>query len=236
MLSWENTYKEIEEAGPEVAILPIGAVEQHSFHLPIGCDWLMAQEVAKRVAERIDAFLLPAMPYGNSQEHSDFIGTIWLRPSTLAQVVKDIVASLRYHKIRKVVIINGHGGNWILKPTVREINLEYRDMQVIWTGPGALSRGSMVTSELHSGEGETSRMLHVRPDLVKEARVDYVPEETSEYLDYAGMKGVAEHGVWGRPTLATAEKGQKIIEKAVEAIVAYIERTFEWLDRRKGGR
>jgi len=131
MLSWENTTFEIAAAGVDLAVLPIGAIEQHSHHLPIGTDWLSVRAVARLAAERLNALLLPALPYGNSQEHQAFVGTIWLRPDTLARVVTDIIDALAHHDIRRTVIVNGHGGNWILKPTVREINLSRDDVLVL---------------------------------------------------------------------------------------------------------
>jgi creatinine amidohydrolase len=227
VLSWENTSYEIAAAQAPLAVLPIGAIEQHSHHLPIGTDWLGASAVARAVAERLDAFLLPALPYGNSQEHQAFSGTIWLRPDTLARVVVDIVNSLVRHGIRRILIINGHGGNWVLKPTVRELNLSRDDVLVLWAGPEVLTRGAASTPELHSGEGETSRMLFLHPNLVALDRaVDTVPEATSEYLDYVGVGGVSPDGAWGRPTKATAEQGRRLFEQAVENVVNYVRTTL----------
>ena len=226
MITWENTYKELENSGVETAVLAVGALEQHSLHLPLGQDWLMVQEVARRIAQKLDAYLLPALPFGNSQEHQDFKGTIWLQPATLAQVVKDIVASLQYHGFRKVVLVNGHGGNWVLKPTVREINLARTGVLVVWVGPETWAAGAVGPRELHAGQNETSRALAVHPHLVKEERVDFVPDVTREYLDYVGVCGVSPQGVWGEPTKATAEEGRRILEEGIEASVAYIEETF----------
>ena len=227
VLSWENTSFEIAEARVDLAILPIGAIEQHSHHLPIGTDWLGAQAVARAAAERLGAFLLPALPYSNSQEHQAFAGTIWLRPETLARVVVDIINSLARQGIRRVVIINAHGGNWILKPTVRELNLSRDDVLVLWAGAEVLTRGAAAVPELHSGEGETSRMLHLHPELVKLDRaVDARPDVTSEYLDYVGVGGVSPDGPWGQPTKATAAYGRELFERSVENLVNYVRETL----------
>ena len=237
MITWENTYKELEESGVDIAVLPIGALEQHSTHLPLGQDWMSVAEMARRIAERLNAYLLPAMPYGNSQEHQDFKGTIWLQPATLAQVLKDIVASLQHHGFRKVVLVNGHGGNWILKPTVREIDLARTGIMVVWVGPERLAAGATSGKELHAGQGETSRALALFPHLVKDERVDFVPDATREYLDYVGVKGVCPEGVWGEATKATAEEGRRSLEAGVEAAVEYINATFakvEEAERRLG--
>jgi creatinine amidohydrolase len=235
MLTWEQTFQEIEQGKPEIAILPIGAIEQHSFHLPIGTDWLLAQEVARRVAERLGAWLLPALPYSNSREHSGFAGTLWLRPATLVSVIEDLVLSLRHQGVRRIVILNAHGGNWILKPTVRELNLSYPDLKVIFSSAGALAGGVGTQEDLHAGEGETSSMLALYPDLVKAKRSDYVPSEGREFLDYVGVRKVTPTGVWGRASRATREQGERQLAEAVERIVAYVQATFKRLEEIEKG-
>ena len=227
MLSWENTSFEIHQAKVDLAVLPIGATEQHSHHLPVGTDWLSVEAVARRAAELLDALLLPALPYSNSQEHQGFAGTIWLRPQTLAAVVTDIIDSLAHHDIRTTVIINGHGGNWILKPTVREINLSRDDVLVLWAGPEVLSRGAAQVDELHCGRGETSRILHLYPHLVKLDRaVDVSVDFTSEYLDYVGVAGVSPQGVWGFPSGASADEGRRLIEERAKNVAEYVRETL----------
>ena len=226
MITWENTYKELEDSGIDIAVMAVGALEQHSMHLPLGQDWMSVSEMSRRIAERLDAYLLPALPFGNSQEHQDFRGTIWLQPATLAQVVKDIVASLRHHGFKKVVLVNGHGGNWILKPTVREIDLARTGIMVVWVGPETLAAGATASKELHAGRGETSRALALFPHLVKDERIDFVPDATREYLDYVGVKGVCPEGVWGEATKASAEEGERGLEAGVEAAVAYVKEAF----------
>ncbi|MDA1192214.1 MAG: creatininase family protein, partial [Candidatus Poribacteria bacterium] len=122
MLTWENTAFEFEEARPTLAVLPVGAIEQHSYHLPIGTDLILASELAKRIAERLEAWLLPTLPYSNSREHRGFHGALCLRPETLVHVLRDLVGSLRHYGVNRIVVVNGHGGNWILKPAIRELN------------------------------------------------------------------------------------------------------------------
>jgi creatinine amidohydrolase len=235
MLTWEHTFWEIETAKPEIAVLPIGAVEQHSHHLPVGTDFLLAQEIGRRVAERLGAWLLPALPYSNSHEHGEFHGTLWLRPATLAAVVEDLVLSLRHQGVRRIVLVNAHGGNWILKPTVRELNLNDRDIKVIFSSAGALTSGTGPEEELHAGASETSLMLAVAPDLVKSERSDYVPSEGREFIDYVGMRKVTPTGVWGRATRATREDGERLLAASVDRIVAYVQATFQRLEEMENG-
>jgi creatinine amidohydrolase len=224
MYSAENTSAEIGAAGLTTAVLPFGAIEQHGPHLPIGTDWLIAQEVARRLAEELGALLLPAMPYGCSREHMAFAGTVTLRPSTLAAVLEDVVDSLRAHGIRRVVVVSTHGGNWILKPTLREINYRYPDVKVIWASGVVPGEGAPVPEDIHAGRRETSAMLHLRPDLVR-GELDGLDDPGrvgQEFLDYAGVDALSRAGVWGRPSQASGEAGRAQFEDAARAQAAYV--------------
>lgn len=227
VLTVRNTSKDIQRSKVETAVLPIGSVEQHGAHLPLGTDWMIAQELAKRVVEKIgDCYLLPALPYSCSQEHLEFHGTVSLKPSTLAQVIKDIVLSLYLHNIKKIIIISGHGGNWIIKPTIRELNLTYPDLKIIHSGP----MGDKPL-DIHAGESETSCILHLDEKAVKkEEAVDNVPNLTQEYLDYVGMKPLSRYGSWGRPSRATKEKGKRELERRANMIAAYAKQTLRNLE------
>lgn len=227
-----NTFKELEDSKMDTAILPIGSIEQHGPHLPLGTDWIIAQELAEGVAEKLGrCYLLPALPYSNSQEHLEFSGTVSLRPSTLAQAIRDIVLSLYLHGIKKVVIISGHGGNWIIKPTIRELNMEYPDLKVIHGG--AMGEKPV---DVHAGESETSQMLHISEELVKKEKiVDSLPDATQEYIDYVGMRGLSGHGSWGRASQASREKGEQIKKAHVDGIFSYVKETLRKLEELERG-
>jgi len=222
-----NTSEELKESKVDTAIIPIGAIEQHGPHLPLGTDWIVVQEIAKRVAEKLgNCYLLPAIPYSNSQEHLDFPGTVSLKPLTLMNLLRDIILSLYLHGIKKIIVIQGHGGNWIVKPTIRELNLEYPDLKVIHAWP----MGEKPV-EVHAGEIETSRLLYLREDLVKKNLLfDNVPDATQEYIDYVGMKVLTLHGHWGRASKASRVKGENIINDTVKRIVSYVTETFSKLE------
>jgi len=227
ILTVYNTSKEIEESKVDTAILPIGSIEQHGPHLPLGTDWIIVQEIARRLAEKLgNCYLLPAIPYSNSQEHLGFSGTISLKPSTLAQMIRDIVLSLYLHNIKKVIIISGHGGNWIIKPTIRELNLEYPDLKIIHGRPMGEK-----PLDLHAGDYETSCMLSINEDVVKKDKiVDYIPDVTREYLDYVGMKTLSKHGTWGRASQASKEKGEKLLKEHTDKIFNYVKETLSNLE------
>ena len=230
LLSYENTYGEVSKFEFKIAILPIGSHEQHSLHLPYCTDTVIISSLAKEVARRLNAFLLPCLPYSSSMEHRGFIGSVWLTPTTLRLVVQDVVESLYMHEVRKIVIMNGHGGNFVLKPTVRELNFKLKGLKLILVDFGFMT-SSGVSDDIHSGEFETSLMLYLRPDLVKEAGVDHVPSAPRDYLDYVGLKQLSEKGVWGHPTQASKLKGEEYFRGLVEKAVEYVQKTFEFLDQ-----
>lgn len=239
MVTWENTFEEIRQAGPKMAILPIGSIEQHSYHLPVGTDYFAAQALAERVAKEIgDCYLLPALPFSCSREHMDFFGTVWVKPATLAAIVEDLVGALCHHGIRKVVLLVAHGGNWIIKPTLREINLDRKGVRVIFTTPAAFMVEQGEFTDLHAGQGETSLMLHLHPHLTKmdQAKPDFAPSQGREFFDYTGTAAVSPHGLWGAPSKASAEQGEAMLREATRQAVDYIRRTFAELDRIEAAR
>jgi len=234
MVSWENTSFEIRQAKPEIAILPIGAIEQHSYHLPVATDFLAAQALAERVAKELgNCYLLPTLPFSCSREHMDFSGTVWLKPATLAAVIQDLVGALHHHGIRKIVLLIGHGGNWIIKPTVREIDLDRRGVQVIFTTPDSFTVEQGQFADIHAGRGETSLMLHLHPEMVKldQVKPDFAPAVGREFLDYAGVGGVSPTGLWGAPSKASAEEGEEMLRAATARTMEYIKKTFAELDQ-----
>jgi len=234
MVTVFNSWEEVAEADVEIAILPIGSIEQHGRHLPLGTDWLIADRWAKELGERLNAYVLPALPYGNSQEHMGFPGTITLRPQTLALVIEDIILSLRHHGIKKVVVLSAHGGNWVIKPTIRDLNFRYSDMTIIWADGALPGERERIPEDIHSGRGETSTMLYFHPELVKMERAeDFTPDVGQEYNDYVGFDRTTRCGVWGKPSEASEEIGRENMEARVERQVRYIKATFEKLERLK---
>src|SRR5215208_5168038 len=168
ILDDRRTSAEFAEARPKVALLPLGATEQHGAHLPCGTDTFQVGYVADEIARAYPEpmWRLPTIPITVSHMHRGSPGTVWLSNTTLMAVVKDVVLSLRHEGVRKVAILNGHGGNFVLRPIVQDLNRDYADLQVILV---EASVGTKVFSEppgnIHSGESETSRMLHVAPEL-----------------------------------------------------------------------
>ncbi|MBI3943945.1 MAG: creatininase family protein [Chloroflexi bacterium] len=236
MLGARNTYLDVERSDTKTAIIPVGAVEQHGPHLPLGVDWMLADAVAAGVGEKIGAYVLPAMPFGASQAHEGFRGSVWLEHETLALVVKDLAHCLMNQGFRRIIILNMHGGNIVLKVAVRESNFGPSQNRVMLVNPWLLAGKELsgviqsLPVELHAGELETSLMLHLYSDLVNGQGPDHVPDAPPDYFDYLPIRHVSPEGVWGKPSLATAEKGKQALEIMVEKTATAIIQTFQYFD------
>ena len=218
MHDWTATWRDLENP-PALALLPLGSIEQHGPSLPIGADWYMADHIARMIAGKLEAWVLPAQPYACAQEHQDFPGTVTLHPATLAVLLADIAESVARTRVPYLAIINFHGGNWALKSIVRDLNRRQREIVLFTFNPYDGVPGLALHEDLHSGDFETSLWLHVRPDLVRLPLQDCVPEISPALLDQVGVRAVSPHGQWGRASQATTERGERDIEWMVDDTV-----------------
>lgn len=235
MLDERSTTVALAASRPQIAVFGIGAIEQHGRHLPIGTDWIAVSEVARRVAAELQAWLIPPIPFSMSECHGSLAGTVWLKPATLAAILRDVVISLREQGINNVLVLNGHGGNFVLEPTIQQLNQEFPDLRLIM--PAAVLPTNDVEpifetadQEVHAGEIETSTQLYLNPEHVKAERIDYVPRVGREFLDYVVMSQISAEGVWGQASHGDAIKGERAIAGQVRAVVDFAKRTFERLD------
>lgn len=239
MLNARNTSKEIAEGTHEIAVFGIGAIEQHSIHLPMGTDWLSVDDVTKRVAKELGAFVVPALPFGMSECHKPMAGTVWLKPETLAAVLRDAVLSLYAQGFRKILVVNGHGGNLVLSAEIRRLNMNHPDLIVLMPPAFAPRPGDPEIWEkgtgIHAGESETSRQLYINSEHVKDERVDYLPDVGREFLDYVPIGSISEWGVWGYPSLGTEEKGQEAVAYQVARIVEWAGDAFDQVEALRAG-
>jgi creatinine amidohydrolase/Fe(II)-dependent formamide hydrolase-like protein len=237
-LTWPEAKKRFEEV--DVALLPVGSVEQHGPHLPLDVDAFDAQHLALKVAEACTdpkPLVLPLIPYGVSYHHEDFSGTITISPDTLSQLVYEIGMSAARHGITKLVIINGHGGNSpALHFAAQMIDRDAHIFTCVDTGETSdpdIEALAETPNDVHAGEIETSTTLAVRPELVrlKSAR-KFIPRFSSRYLDftskrsvgwYARVAKISPSGVLGDPTKASPEKGKKMWDLMVKNLVELVE-------------
>ncbi|KPI14634.1 Creatininase [Actinobacteria bacterium OK074] len=212
----------------QVAVLPVGSFEQHGPYLPLATDTLVACAIAREVAAAYPVHLLPPVTISCSHEHAGWPGTVSISSVTLHAVVRDIADSLARSGIDALVVVNGHGGNYVLGNVVQESAGRDPLMALFpaaedWES--ARERAGVETSllsDMHAGEIETSILLHCHPELVRPGyeSTDFVADDRRHLLTL-GMSGYTESGVIGRPSLASAEKGQRLLAELVESFAAY---------------
>ena len=231
---------EIMALDPELAIIPVGSVEQHGPHLPVMTDWAIATDLGKRVAEKTGAFLLPALPISTCREHMGKKGAVWMEPTTFYQMMNDIILSLKTQGFKKVAILQCHGGIFIMNPLVRDLNAKYNpDLMVALVDAvaffGPLHAGGLLeTEELHAGECETSQMLAIAPETVDmDKAVDFIPGVPRPYLNYGSIFRASPSGVWGIPSAASAEKGEKIQARMAELAVETMDNIFTYMEKKE---
>ena len=248
VLLQERRWLEIQqfrESGVRIAIVPVGSVEQHGFHLPLGTDSMVAIRLAEDAAERTNAIVTPPLWFGWSPHHLALPGTISIRPQILIEILFDVLSSLGTHGFDRFVIVNGHrivNIPWIrisAEKAQRELGVK-----VAIFDPAYMSKKIVEAIGFggvgHAEEIETSHMLHIMPHLVRmERATDYViPERKLYYVDPRTPKdtlcyvpGTAKDlqqtakesgGTTGRPSQATPEKGRKLHEHLVMRLIEVI--------------
>ena len=237
MLDYHYSARAVAESDSDTVLLPIGSTEQHGDHLPIGTDFFIAQELSKEIAGKLGCFLLPTLPISTCREHQGKKGSVWISPDLFFHVIQDIVRSLYDQGFRKVILLLSHGGIFVAGPAIRELNLSYPDLSAIRVDlmqffPIAQASGIIeCDGNLHACEFETSLMLYLKPELVHmELAQDFIPDAPREFLNYASMLQLSPCGVWGKPSLATAAKGESLFRLIVDGSVDYVKRTFAKLD------
>jgi len=233
MMLHEMSWSEAKEyfAESDIAIVPVGSNEQHGPQNPLGTDHLIAKAVAEEAARRTNVVCLQVIPFGVSSHHRQFWGTISVRPKTLKKYVKEVCLSLNYYGVRKIVIVNGHGGNFsALTDLARELREKGIFMSVFqwWTATGKLLPELFKPEERrHAGAEETSVNLATNPTLVNMAKaVDEDPraqfsqkEGVTLPLDTADY---TRSGVFAKSRTASAKKGKKVLEAVVTELTEHI--------------
>jgi len=221
-----------------IIIQPIGAIEQHGPHLPLVVDHLIADAAATAVVDafgdELDLWLLPAQPVGKSNEHAWSPGTPWFSATTLLAMADELGRSVAGTPARKLVFLNGHGGNSsLLNVACREIRISH-GLETFLLHPfvppdqGGASPETELGMGIHGGHMETSVMLHLRPDLVHMERATRnVPEHLARnrHVRFGGSASFGwlsndfgPDGHIGDPTTATAEEGKRLFELSVEML------------------
>lgn len=235
------TWQEVDELDLEkdgAIVLPIGSIEQHGPHLATDCDLVFAERFLDMALEKLDPqvkiWRLPMLPISKSNEHVGFRGTWSLSAHTLMAVISDIAKSAKENGFRRLVLWNCHGGNRaLLEVVARDIRIETGLMtfQVFASGAMPDPLAPLDPREplfgIHAGEWETSMMLAVAPDRVREGRRDCAfPEFQSRTLALEltgatiGWKtsDFMESGTWGDATAATPERGRARLDPLIDTL------------------
>jgi len=227
----------VSHQSPEsILIQPLGAIEQHGPHLPLATDLIIAEATANAVVERfgdaLDLWLLPPLAYTKSNEHAWAPGTIWLSATTLLSVIDDIARSLATLPARRLVFLNGHGGNSsLLNVACREIRLKYGLLTFLAHPSVPPDQGGRAEVDelgmgIHGGKAETSVLLHLRDDLVDMSRAHAnIPRSlaSNKHVRFGGTvsfgwlsNDFGPDGHIGDPTGASAEYGARRFAAAVD--------------------
>ena len=234
MPGWSQlTFEEIAEVARQgaVAVLPVGATEQHGPHLATGTDAVLAQASVQAAVEQTGDVALPLLPYGCSLGHTDqWAGTLSLSATTLTSMVIDIGTWVHASGFRKLVMVNSHATNGppcqsaLLELRHRLPELRMRFVSLFDVTAEAAAGYLADAEDPHANEAETSMLLHLASELVRPDRVvDEEDRTRGRVLQYA-MPQVTASGVVGRPSAATAARGARLFGAVVEGLVDLLRR------------
>lgn len=245
----EMTRPEIEALLAErpTAILPMGATEEYGDHLPTGTEAIIAEGIARRVGEKAGVLVAPTLTFSWVEWLAQYTGTICFKQETITTIMHELATNLVRQGCKNLLFINGHYGHVSAAHVVaRDLHSKYKTqcaaVEIFDIGRD-FSKGVLETTCKpwgHGSEGPTSLVLALRPELVdmEKARRDVpvssnknfeiVSTNTSQlagykFAYYQNMNEVSETGIIGDPTLATAEKGEKIIAGLVDFLVKVIQ-------------
>lgn len=234
------------DPGRTVVVLPVAAIEQHGPHLPLGVDARINRGVLEAALGRVDpatpVLVLPALPVGKSDEHAAFPGTLTLSTETLSRVWFEIGQSVHRAGLRKLVIVNSHGGQGhVARIVAQDLRVRLGMLAVVastyaFGEPPGLFPEEEARHGIHGGANETSLMLHLQPESVRQAhctdfRAASIDQAArSRDLGFHGKANIAwatqdlhPSGACGNATLASAQAGAAIIEHVASRLATVLD-------------
>ncbi len=214
-------------------MIPVGSLEQHGPHLPITTDSIIAEYLANQISQKISSYVLPVIPYGVSFEHRPFFN-ISLSNDILSDLLTQICISLGENGFNFVIILNGHHGNMgVLQYVPQKVRYCTEKLSVF-----GINYWKLIEREFdHAGFVETSLMLAIKPTLVHmdKAIKGYVDDKKlhstySTFLNNPSSFKITKNGIWGDPTKATKQEGEKIISVTLKNIIRSIKELDELSD------
>ena len=244
--SWVTIKEELKSS--DTVIIPLGSMEAHGEHKPVGCCYLLAVASSEAVSERTGVPITPVIPFGVSPPYKNFPGTITVSTETLSRYVYEVSESLARAGFKKILFLSAHGGSNL--GVLRELSFKLREEHGVLCAVihvwGVISK--MIPPNFwgpghrtgHGGEPTTSVMLHLKPDLVDMDKAQLknlknigegFTAKSNGVHEFQGIahsiflpaEEVQPSGFMGDPTRATAEKGKFLFEKAMNHLVDLVE-------------
>ncbi len=224
-------------------IIPVAALEQHGHHMPVFTDSMLLGEIVRRAHEKLTehVLLMPLMWLGNSHHHMDFPGTLSAPPRVWLDLLSGLVDNFVQHGFRRMVVVNGHGGNDVPgRQALFEIRQRYRQRQDLllllatyWNlaDPAANIPGLVQDQMQHACEWETSMILRLHPELVRNHQ-DVATIEAGNSFSPAHRAWIipdrSPPGHIGNPNVASAEKGEQLLQLFSGAFADFLQRVIDW--------
>ena len=228
---------EIVAGGMNLALFPVGATEQHGPHLATGTDTISPAEIALRISERTGVVVAPAMPFGLSLGHTtQWPGTLSLHPQTLTQVMVEVGRWIVGSGFTKLIFLSGNGPNAPPLESAR-IQLRYefpkcrfRVLSMFDASPRLAAAYTRDAADFHGNQGETSLLMHLRPEMVRPDRLVDEPDVTPGLVFSYDMPSTTRSGVVGHARRASAADGKALTDMLVEDLTAIVTKalTEEW--------
>ncbi|HBZ08776.1 MAG TPA: creatininase family protein [Bacillus bacterium] len=230
-MTWEEVEASLEKV--RLAIIPVGAHEQHGPHMVESCDAVLAEKMAVKLGERLFPYVLitPTVNMGVSSHHMNFPGTISLKPTTLIALLKDIVSSLKCHGIQQFLFLNSHGGNQSTLDVAVNLITEELEVEVFYAKTTASAKKAIVKNVKstlfgHSCEREVSEAFYLAPELIRTEKLQKGEiQETGRWKHLrpgCALQGfyhyeeMTANGCIGDASQAEFEIGRQIVEEALD--------------------
>lgn len=233
----EATWTDADGLETDIALLPVGSTEQHGPHAPLGTDRLTARAVARSAAdvrekEGEETVVAPTIPVGIAEEHRQFTGTLWVSPDSFREYVRDVLTSLASHGWRKIVVVNGHGGN---VGALREVCADVTRHEEAYAVPFTWFDAIGATEMGHGGPVETAMLRATDPELVHDERIEEASAGASDgWGEWVSGTNLAfdsaeftDNGAVGDPGEGTIERGEELLEEATAALVTLLDAVDE---------
>lgn len=244
-MTWVEVQDVLETT--DTVIVPLGSLEEHGPHDPVGCCFILANETAKLVGAKTGVPVTPTIPFGAGRGFENFPGTITVKSETLKELVRDVSCNLIRHGFKRIIFFSAHAGNIA---ALSELSGELREQTGalfavlhIWGLINQISPSIHPVPNVkgaHGGEPVASVMLYLTPDLVdmKKAKwsslkqpLEGMTSDSYSIHEFKKLKvtiplcteEVTENGVMGDPTKATRERGEKLFRAVTDYLVEFVQ-------------